>query len=122
MTSTKRTRKPTTKPTPAPEPAKPHRMTLAQVVERLTERRGASSSVTLKMSAQGVFMPEVNIAAGITDDEVDKLVDQAVRAYTELHTRAGGLTPPPTDKPAGDKEARAAAAIARNRRKSASDS
>ena len=70
------------------EPAR--RMTLSGVVERLTERKGASSSVTVKMSAQGVFMPEVTIAAGTPDDEVTRMIDQAGGAFLRLHSEANG--------------------------------
>lgn len=76
------------RPAPAATPEKPNRMTLSSVVERLTERRGASSSVTLKMSAQGVFMPEVTIAADTDDATVTKMIDQAVSAFTRLHAEA----------------------------------
>lgn len=76
------------KPLAKPEPAR--RMTLSGVVERLTERKGASSSVTVKMSAQGVFMPEVTIAAGTPDDEVNRMIDQAVGAFLRLHSEANG--------------------------------
>lgn len=66
----------------------PRRMSLSQVVERLTERRGASSSVTLKVSAQGVLMPDVTIAAGTDDEEIDLMVAQAIRAYESLYAAA----------------------------------
>ena len=68
----------------------PKRMTLSHVVERLTERKGTSSSVTVKLSAQGAFMPEVTIAAETPDDVVDKMIDQAVNAFLRLHVEANG--------------------------------
>lgn len=75
--------------TPAtPDTQAPRRMTLSQVVERLTEKRGGSSSVTVKMSAQGVLMPEVTIAANEDDDIVNKMVEQAIRSFTEIVERA----------------------------------
>lgn len=67
----------------------PKRMTLSGVVERLTAPRGASSSVTVKMSAQGVFMPEVTVAGGTTDEEVTTMIDQAVGAFLRLMREAG---------------------------------
>jgi len=96
------------------------RMSLSEVVERLTDRRGASSSVTLKMSAQGVFMPEVNIAAGVSDEDVDHMIDQAIAAYTRLHSEAAGVVPP-KQTPAKDaalQTAKNAAAIATSRARS----
>jgi hypothetical protein len=72
------------------EPAK--RMTLSNVVERLTERKGASSAVTVKVSAQGVFMPEITIAAETPDEVVTKMIDQAVNAFLRLHAEANGTT------------------------------
>lgn len=51
----------------------------------LAERRaGGSSSVTLKTSAQGKFMPELTIVAGEDQETVDLMVNQAVGAYTAL--------------------------------------
>lgn len=93
------------------------RMTLSQVVERLTERRGASSSVTLKTTAAGAFTPELVIAAGTPDEEVDHMLDVAIAAYTRLHTEAAGVVPSKDNgaKDEGQKQASAAAAIARNR-------
>jgi len=71
-------------------PTKPARMTLSHVVERLTERKGTSSSVTVKLSAQGAFMPEVTIAAETPDEVVTKMIDQAVNAFLRLHAEANG--------------------------------
>ena len=71
-------------PQPQPAAAPSHRMSLSQVVERLTERRGASSSVTVKMSAQGVLMPEVTVAAGEDAATVDTMVTQAIDAFTRI--------------------------------------
>ena len=69
-------------------PEKPSRMTLSQVVERLTEKRGGTSSVTVKMSAQGVLMPEVTIAANEDDTVVDQMIEQALRAFTRIVAEA----------------------------------
>lgn len=72
------------------EPAvKPHRMTLSQVVERMTDR-SARSSVTVKMSAQGVLMPDVTVVSGETDEAVQVMVRQAVDAFTSIVAQANG--------------------------------
>ena len=57
---------------------------LQGVLERLTPPRQSVASVTLKVSAQGQFMPEVTITAGTSDAEVTLMVAQAVRALTEV--------------------------------------
>lgn len=57
-------------------------MSLSQVVERLTERKPGSTSVTIKLSAQGVVMPEVTVTAGASDEEVDTATAQALRSFT----------------------------------------
>lgn len=59
------------------------RMSLSQVVERLTERKPGSTSVTIKLSAQGVVMPEVTVTAGASDEEVDTATAQALRSFTQ---------------------------------------
>lgn len=61
--------------------ANSHRLSYGEIIERLTEKRTGTTSVTIKMSAQGVIMPEITITAGATDAEVDKAVEQAVRAF-----------------------------------------
>ena len=66
------------------------RMTLSNVVERLTERRGATSSATVKLSAQGTFMPEVTVTAGVDWDEVRVMVEQASWAFTQLYASSLG--------------------------------
>ena len=71
------------------EPAKPNRMTLSQVVERMTDR-SARSSVTIKMSAQGVLMPDVTIVSGESDEAVTKMIEQAVSAFTDIVSQANG--------------------------------
>lgn len=68
----------------------PKRMTLGQVVERLTEGRRATSTVTIKMSAAGQLMPEVDIAGGEDWSTVQTMVDQAEWAFTEIFGRALG--------------------------------
>lgn len=78
--------RPRTQPADKPEPRP--RMRLSDVVERLTEKRGGVSSVTMKMSAQGVFMPDVTIAAHEDDAVIDKMIEQATRAFTGLHEAA----------------------------------
>ena len=66
------------------------RLTYSQIIERLTERRGAGGggSVTIKLSAQGVVMPEVVVNTGASDDEVDAAVTQAVAAFKRILTDA----------------------------------
>ena len=43
-----------------------------------------TSSVTLKTSAQGKFMPELTIAAGTPEDEINAMISQAVAGYRRL--------------------------------------
>ena len=63
--------------------AKARASELRHVLDRMTERKGASS-VTVKVSAQGQFMPEITIAANEDDAVVTRMVEQAVAAYVKL--------------------------------------
>lgn len=61
------------------------RTSVGELAKLLAERRAAgSSSVTVKVSAQGVFMPEVTIVANEDDETIDRMVEQATDAYTKL--------------------------------------
>src|SRR5579864_3073520 len=51
--------------------AKARASALQHALDRLADRRAGTSTVTVKLSAQGVLMPEVMIA-------------QAIRAFTEI--------------------------------------
>lgn len=73
--------------TTKPQQEKPHRMTLSQVVERMTDR-SARSSATVKVSAQGVLMPDVTVVSGETDEAVQTMVRQAVDAFTSIVSQA----------------------------------
>lgn len=65
--------------------APPKRTSVSELAKLLAERRAAgSSSVTVKMSAQGVFMPEIVIVANEDDATIDRMVKQATDAYTNL--------------------------------------
>lgn len=57
------------------------RLTYGEIIERLTEKRPGSTSVTIKLSAQNVVMPEVTVSAGVTDDEIEQATEQAIRAF-----------------------------------------
>lgn len=80
--------------------AAPHqRLTYSQIIERLTERRGGGGgSITIKLSAQGVVMPEVTVQTGATDDEVATATAQAITAFQRILTECE----PPT-KGGGEK-------------------
>lgn len=58
------------------------RLSYGAIIERLTAQRPGATSVTIKLSAQHVVMPEVTVAAGVTDEELDTAVEQAIRAFT----------------------------------------
>ncbi len=77
-----------------------NRMSLSQVVERLTDRKPGSTSVTIKLSAQGVVMPEVTVNAGASDAEVDTATEQAIRSFT---TALAAALPDESEKPKGGK-------------------
>ena len=79
------------------------RMTLSQVIERMTEKRAAATSVTIKLSAQGVVMPEVTVSAGASDDEVDTATRQAIRAFTDALAAALPGEPAPAKTKGGAK-------------------
>lgn len=79
------------------------RMTLSQVIERMTEKRPATTSVTIKLSAQGVVMPEVTVSAGASDDEVDTATRQAIRAFTDALAAALPAAAPEPKTKAGAK-------------------
>lgn len=68
-------------------PVSPKRMTLSNVVERLTEKR-STSSVTLKLSAQGQFMPELTVAANDDAAAITAMVDSAIAEFTRLFAQA----------------------------------
>lgn len=63
-----------------------HLRDLRGIVRELSHDRrpGSVSSVTLKVSAQGVFMPEITIAANEDPATIDTMVGQAAKAYREL--------------------------------------
>ena len=75
-----------TKTTPAAgAPTPKPRTSVSELAKLLAERRAAgSSSVTVKMSAQGVFMPEIVVVANEDDATIDRMVAQATDAYTKL--------------------------------------
>jgi hypothetical protein len=89
------------------------RMTLSNVVERLTERRGSSSTVAIKTIATGpaAGMPsmDVNITADTSWEQVRLMIEQAVYAYTELYAGALGaaeVAPKLTGVPRSSKAAK----------------
>ena len=61
------------------------RTSVSELAKLLAERRAAgSSSVTVKVSAQGVFMPEITIVANEDDATIDRMVKQATDSYEKL--------------------------------------
>jgi len=64
--------------------AKARASALQHALDRLADRRAGTSTVTVKLSAQGVLMPEVTIAANEDDKTVDVMIEQAIRAFTEI--------------------------------------
>jgi wobble nucleotide-excising tRNase len=76
-----------------PPPPKSQRMSLSQVVERLTEKRAGSSSATIKMSAQGQLMPEVTVTAHEESAAVDMMIEQAIRGFVRIMDEANGARP-----------------------------
>ncbi len=62
-----------------------HRTTVAELAKIMAEGKTvASSSVSLKSSAQGVLQPEVTIGEGLTQAALDRMVRQAKGAYAAL--------------------------------------
>ena len=64
------------------------RATISELARTLAERRGSTSSATIKMSAAGVVMPEVTIAAGTEEADVSTMVDQAIRSFRDMLDKA----------------------------------
>jgi hypothetical protein len=61
------------------------RTTVSELAKLLADRKtGGTSSVTIKTSAQGQFMPEVTVVAGEDPKAVAVMVKQATDAYTAL--------------------------------------
>lgn len=90
-----------TPPTPPP-PDRHKRMTLSDVVERMTERGGATSTASLKTMSTGTLVgrpaADVSIAAGTSWDDVKVMTQQAGWAYAELLANTIGAT---VELPAG---------------------
>lgn len=71
-----------------------HRTSVGDIARLLAEGKTvATSSVSLKSSAQGVLQPEVTIGEGLSQTELNKMVRQAKAAYTALAKTKHSLRP-----------------------------
>ena len=81
----------------------PKRMSLSQVVERLTEKRSAASSCTVKMSAQGVLMPDVTVVSGEDDETIETMKRQAIDTFVSIMQEAFPSIPAPGVGPSSER-------------------
>ena len=100
-------------PTPNQVSHADHRR-LAALAQTLADRRsGSNSYVNVKVSAQGVPQPDVNVTPDTTEEDLDRMTDLAIKAVSRIMEATNG-----GDKAAAAKAARTAGAIAASKGKS----
>ena len=100
--------------TPNVHPSAADHRRLAALAQTLADRRSASSSyVNVKVSAQGVPQPDVNVTPDTTEDDLDRMTDLAIKAVSRIMDATNGA-----EKMAQAKAARTAGAIAASKAKS----
>ena len=91
---------------------------LAALAQTLADRRSASASyVNVKVSAQGVLQPDVNVTPDTTEDDLDRMTQLAIRSVAAIME----ASPPKPDKDASAEEAWKVARIQASRARKAKE-
>ena len=74
-----------TRPRTQAAPEKPKRTSVSELAKLMAERRvSATPSVSIKMGAGGLVVPDVTVTPDCDDAVLDRMVTQALGAFTRI--------------------------------------